>query len=79
MQETQIDPWVGKVILKKGMAPIPVYLAGESKDKVSLLLLNAKNTKKKKLNFKRDQESILCKYVTDGNILQFFYPRRFEG
>ena len=35
VQETQVCPWVGK-IAKKGMAPTPVFLPGESHGQRSL-------------------------------------------
>ena len=37
MQETQVDPWVGKIPWRRKWQPTPVFLPGESQGRGSLV------------------------------------------
>ena len=37
MQETQLDPWVGKTLWRKEWQPTPVFLPGKSSEQRSLV------------------------------------------
>ena len=78
IQETQIWSLGWKDPLKKGMAPHSSILGWRipwTKYPFHYSIQKCKK-KKKRLNFKRPCKTIICKYVTDGDIVWFFYPSR---